>query len=354
MPELLVPDYFPDFRCKIGACRHQCCFGWPISISMKDYFRLLGEECNDELRHRIDVSLHVCENPTEERYAQICPRYDGRCAMMYPDGRCAIHADLGENALPTLCRLYPRGVRGNGECSCANSCEAVIELLICRCNKLKFNKIQLCIKDVGTADAAEGANRLETRMALIDIMQDRTKKIPRRLREIGMELRAIDAAMEDAKRIDAILGAEETSGSVSVWLQFAEAIVTELDEHSDALREYGEKALDFFRKSDGQYAIAASVFETHFPDWENRFENILVNQMFFSQFPFGVNTNSLYCEFVGLCITYSLLRFLCLGNLVEEPSNESFVDVCAALFRLVSHTDFGRTATALLHRVVIS
>ena len=66
MAEYLVPDYFTDFECKIGACRHVCCNGWPISISMKDYFRLIGMQCNDDLRHRIDVSLHICENPSEE------------------------------------------------------------------------------------------------------------------------------------------------------------------------------------------------------------------------------------------------------------------------------------------------
>ncbi|MBQ7651973.1 MAG: flagellin lysine-N-methylase, partial [Victivallales bacterium] len=343
MPEFLVPDYFTDFKCKIGACRHQCCFGWPISISMKEYFRLLGEECNDELRHRLDVSLHVCDNPTEERYAQVCPRYDGRCAMMYPDGRCAIHADLGEAALPEPCRLYPRGVRDNGECSCANSCEAVIELLIHHCNILKFNKMQLDIEVVPSyGQHDDEASHIELRMALVGIMQDRTKKMLCRLRDIGMVLMSKDAGIEDAELIDAVLELED-SMDVSGWLKFAEAIVAELVENSYALREYGEKALCFFRKGDEQYAIAASVFETHFPDWENRFENILVNQMFFSQFPFGPNSN-ITCEFIGLFMTYVLMRFLCLGNLADNPTDEHFVDVCAALFRLVSHTDFGRTA----------
>ena len=40
----LVPDYFPEFSCKMGACRAACCVGWPVSITMDDYFRLLGME----------------------------------------------------------------------------------------------------------------------------------------------------------------------------------------------------------------------------------------------------------------------------------------------------------------------
>ncbi len=329
---------------------------------MKDYFRLLGEECDEDLRHRIDVSLHICDSPSEERYAQICPRYDGRCAIMLPDGRCAIHAELGEDALPALCRLYPRGVRPNFECSCANSCEAVIEMLINRDKPLSFKKINFEFENVANVEMNDDETvRFEKRMALIRMMQNRKKKIPTRLLEIGRELGVGQDAVETALR----MGEH----------QLAEMIVAELDERSNALREYGEKALEWFKY--GQYDVAASRFESHFPDWEIRFENILVNQMFFSQFPFGMsenrvisdggnavaqnmlgtsatmhdlrlNSNSVYCEFVGLCVTYIVMRFLCLGNLAEESSDVHFVDVCAALFRLVSHTDFGRTATAIL------
>ncbi len=35
-----VPRYFPDFSCKMGACRSACCVGWPVSVSMNDYFAL--------------------------------------------------------------------------------------------------------------------------------------------------------------------------------------------------------------------------------------------------------------------------------------------------------------------------
>ena len=384
MPEYLVPDYFPDFKCKIGACRHQCCFGWPISISMKDYFRLLGEDCNDDLRHRIDVSLHVCDNPTEERYAQICPRYDGRCAMLCSDGRCAIHAELGEDALPMLCRLYPRGVRPNFECSCANSCEAVIETLINRDKPLSFKKIQLDM--VASSEACdEDSFHLGVRRALIRMMQERTIRIPFRLLNIGRELR-VWMVSDDSKRLDNILwrqgNSEHQGRGLAKGLELADAIVGELDEHSQSLSEYGEIALLWFHSGDEEekYDIGRRSFEGHFPDWEIRFENILVNQMFFSQFPFqmsenrvmgdgvsaaaqnmrgttaaakdmGLNSNSVYCEFLGLCMAYTLMRFLCIGNLAENPSDEHFVDVCAALFRLVSHTDFGKTAAALLNRL---
>ena len=42
--EYLIPDYFSDFKCKMGACRAACCEGWAVSVSMTDYFKLLGLE----------------------------------------------------------------------------------------------------------------------------------------------------------------------------------------------------------------------------------------------------------------------------------------------------------------------
>ena len=51
----LVPDYYPAFACKMGACRSACCEGWPISFSLTDYFKLLSVECSPELRRKIEA-----------------------------------------------------------------------------------------------------------------------------------------------------------------------------------------------------------------------------------------------------------------------------------------------------------
>ena len=83
----LVPDYYPAFACKMGACRSACCEGWPISFSLTDYFKLLSVECSPELRRKIDGAMHLCEYPSPEAYAQITPRYDGQCPMRLADGR---------------------------------------------------------------------------------------------------------------------------------------------------------------------------------------------------------------------------------------------------------------------------
>lgn len=75
----LVPDYFPRFACKVGSCRAACCQGWPVSVSMQNYFRLLGLDCRPELRRQLDCGLRPVDRPDADEYARFTPRYDGDC-----------------------------------------------------------------------------------------------------------------------------------------------------------------------------------------------------------------------------------------------------------------------------------
>ena len=77
--DYLVPEYYPKFACKMGACRHPCCVGWPISVSTDDYFRLLGVDCAPALRAKLDTAVRVSLHPTPEAYAQIAPTWEGDC-----------------------------------------------------------------------------------------------------------------------------------------------------------------------------------------------------------------------------------------------------------------------------------
>ena len=111
--KVLVPDYFPDFVCKGGACRAVCCDGWGISVSMEEYFRLLGMDCSPQLRRKIDGAFHLAAHPSPQRYAQVTPNWQGDCPIRREDGLCALQCECGEGVLPTVCRVYPRGLRTN-------------------------------------------------------------------------------------------------------------------------------------------------------------------------------------------------------------------------------------------------
>lgn len=53
----VVPDYYADFACVAGACRHTCCVGWEIDIdpdSLRRYQAMPGE-MGERLRSYIDL-----------------------------------------------------------------------------------------------------------------------------------------------------------------------------------------------------------------------------------------------------------------------------------------------------------
>ena len=299
---MLVPDYYPEFHCKMGKCRHTCCFGWPISVSMQDYFRLLGLECKESLRRKLDVSLHLFEHPTEERYAQLCPGYDGNCTMILPDGRCALHAELGTSAFPSICRLYPRRIQ-HGECSCTNSCEAVLEMFLHREKPIEFCRME--------PSEAEGLSAdWESRYSLLRCLQNRTLSLPDRIRAI------------------ASLQKEVTSErGVELAMDLVKAVV----EKSPSVSPYGTAALQWFR-TQGRHSETATHFAEQLPQWEVVFEHMLVNHLFFMGACERADTT--------LIAIYALLRLLCLGWMAEHTGEDQFIDVCAATFRFVAHTSF--------------
>ena len=356
----------------MGACRHACCEGWPISFSMTDYFKLLSVDCSTELRRKLDCAMHLSPRPSPEAYAQISPRWDGQCPMRLPDGRCALHAELGDGVLATVCRLYPRGVRQGAEkeCSCANSCEAVLELLLHHREKLTFVPFE------ATFDLPEPPPRMHhfhtggrdqaIRLWLIRQLQRREFPLPRRMLLLGAALKVMDEALaaQDASRVDALLADREVifvpampeagAAQLSAGLETAEKMLAIMDEGSDSIRDYGEAALAYFGEGADafdRYAEASARFAQLLPEWETWLEHMLINHMFFAQFPFQDRPVPLKDEYLALCAVYTLLRFLMVGWAAQHETTDAAVDAAAAAFRLVDHTDFDRYAAPILKRL---
>ena len=197
-------EYWEEFECKGGACRHSCCQGWGISLSMKEYFRLLGMDCSPELRRKLDGAFHLVENPTEERYAQITPDWRGDCPMHMENGYCQLQVECGAQALSKICRLYPRSPRSHFgcECACSNSCERTLELLRKRVEPMNIVPLKAPVDMPGqTGDSLSGLIRnhyLEIRKMCIEEMQNRTMPLTERLLSLGEKLKKVQAALDTA------------------------------------------------------------------------------------------------------------------------------------------------------------
>lgn len=369
--EFLVPDYYEQFSCKMGDCRAACCVGWPITISMQNYFHLVGVSCPRRLRQRLDCGVYVVDHPTAEEYARFEPRYDGNCPLRLEDGRCALHAELGEEHLPDICRLYPRGLRAGEagcECSCANSCEAVLELLADREPPLRFQRRVLPLPIPAPMRRQTEFQTLgqgqQIRLYLIEAMQDRRLPLPGRLLRLRDLMASIQAFMQvgDGEELSRFLHTplpllperqrEVTVPQLQQGLQMAERMVSMLDDRSQSIRGCGEAALAYFGEGEQaleRYQTARAHFEECVPAWETFYEHMLVNHMFFSQFPFQDRPESLADEHLALCAVYTVLRFLGLGCMAESRDRASLIDGMAATFRLIEHTEYDRYISRLLH-----
>lgn len=187
-------------------------------MSTEDYFRLLGVPCGPAMRERLDNAVRVSLHPTPEAYAQIAPTWTGDwpAASARRALRCARHA-RPERIADRLPGCIPRGIRvedGN-ECSCANSCEAVIETMMRRKAPIRFVQTELDIQPPKAAKREfffETVGRAqEIRLYFIRIMQERGKNLPQRLMKLGEALRQMENALKrkDEKRVGELLGGAE-------------------------------------------------------------------------------------------------------------------------------------------------
>lgn len=370
--DFLIPDYFKIFTCKMGKCRSTCCVGWPITVSYKDYNKLIGMDCDKVLRAKLDCGLRLFDFPTEDEYARLEPNYDGNCRLRASDGRCALQAECGEDAIPDICCLYPRGIRVFGneyECSLANSCEGVVELLAQKKEPITFLTEKLTVRMPIVAKRQVYFETLglqrQIRLYFIKIMQNKNYSLPIRLVRLGSVIKKVDGALKnkdktlltDVLNSDPYVDLDEQDNTfvnenqLKYGLIIAEKMVDIFDAQSQSLKSWGREALAYFNGGDGDiqnYLAAKNHFESLFPDWQRFYENLLVNHMFFSEFPFQDRPESIFNEFIALSSVYALLRFLAIGCMARCNDKEKLADVIAATFRLIDHTEYDRYALRVL------
>ncbi len=333
-----------------------------MSMSMGDYFRLLGADCSKTLRDKLDVSLHLLNHPTSEKYADVSHDYNGDCKLRMPDGRCYIHAELGEHFLPDVCKMYPRGVRKGEvwECSCANSCEAVIEYFLSNNKQIVFKMVDYTTDypDFAEDNREHCANVHvnDIRMRLIDIMQNKQISLPQRLILLGKTIVSNVSlpSAEDAGLISNIISKSDTAIFQNGFIEGVEIMIKLLryiDSVSLGVKSCGEEALNFFCQSENvenKYQKAKENFHTKLPDNELLLENLLVNHMFFSRFPCLDCFENPFDGFLSICLLYAMLRFIGVACVALHDDTEKLVDAYASVFRFVDHTDFHNTGAKIM------
>ncbi len=321
------PEYFRNFRCKCGDCRTVCCQGWRITLSEREYARLMELGCSSELRGILNEAFTVFDSPTAERYACIAPTEGGRCRILDEQGWCRLHKECGETIQPAVCRLFPRSVKPGEitEAVCSGACERVIEMLMETEGALRFVTVELETSSA-PPDAGMDEEQRSRRRRCMEIWQDACVPYAERFNRIGT-----------------FLGVPYRADAAELYAH-GELILRELGMRSGSLRALAEKIMVWDVPADAESRAAARL-----PEMERYLENILANHMYYVRFPYAGEGIPPVEAWDGLYGVYTLLRVIAIhAACTAENAEIAFADGIAAALRCAEHTDFYHNAHIVL------
>ncbi|MBQ4551828.1 MAG: flagellin lysine-N-methylase [Clostridia bacterium] len=360
-----VPDYYPAFSCKCAACRQTCCKGWNISITMQEYFHLLGMNCSPALRRRLDTAFHPADHPEPHRYAVITPNWRGECPLLDEDGLCILQKECGENAMSGVCRYYPRTPKSRFgyTCTLTGSCERVLELLYDKKEPVHMIPLELTWDiDLPAPDPNAQLMRAwqQLRLLAFDILQNRMLSLPARLETLSCHVDQLMAANSNAaamQLLEAIDPADlcrqsgdfpTQSAAFCAFLQIIDWLCDGSQSMEDiwlscrAPLQLPASRLDFTPENTHTalrlYQQKAAEFARLYPQWETYYENLLINHLLDDDYPFSERHEDVRLKQEAMNLTYALLRFF--GVMYADGTRESLVDLHAACFHLIEHSNF--------------
>ena len=367
----LRPTYYGSFRCLAADCRYTCCKGWEICFDKKDYLRLKQMKCSPEL----DAALKGCLRRLKkglwaENYYGEFDLGGGYCPLRREDGLCSLQLEQGHNALPTVCKMFPRIERyppsGYFERSLSPACEGVLELLWNLPDGVDFVSDPLPREGWREASWEDLAGlRLhfwDIRSQCIDILQDRRYTLPQRILLMGLVLKALVDGERDIDRWLALaraladdpstvetLSAADVGNTLPMFLMNNIRVLHRThnpgsdfasvpDELYAALGfEYNENILQAVIPT-APYLAARARYEEQFAGREYFMENLMV-ALFYMNMPELGSGEELWESYVQFCNLYSFHRFMAVMSCregVEDTKAELFrLTVCAS--RALAH-----------------
>lgn len=382
----LRPAYYDDFHCLAQDCQISCCKGWRISFDRKDYLALRRLHGSEELNRRMSKSLSRIKDGKINYYAEFALDGDA-CPLLAEDGLCILQKECGHDALPYVCRIYPRRegawLSGYFERSLSPSCEAVLELLWNLPQGIDFASDPLPKNEQTTEMLPNPENSLthltahfqEIRSLCIDILQDRRFSMAQRILLMGIYLQKLTAEGEidipqwleetaavlshpQAVEIAAQLTPESPKNIRLALFNHVKTLVLLNDVKKDSfsaemiartkallvrnqVSEREEMKLRVDTNLDG-FLAAREKFLADFGADEYFMENFAVTVFFYMDFPMTLSKEALWQSYISFCNIYSFARMMAICSYMEAAEGEEAQK--AALFRALLFT--GRT---LLH-----
>ncbi len=228
-----VLNYYSNFKCVAGECKHTCCAGWEMNIdeiSLNAYRNDKSSFCK-----RLEKGVNF-------KKSRFKADKTGRCAFLNQKGLCEIIINLGEDSLCQVCRDHPRFrsffndriETGLGFC-CEQACKII----------LSFNdKIEpIVISDDGNNQELDfnQKNLLNFREKALSVVQNRSADINQRINELLSLCNARLERGDFSKITRAFLSFERLDKSWTARLKSVKKAFTNITDTS--LASYAEQFL---------------------------------------------------------------------------------------------------------------
>lgn len=374
----LRPCYYDQFHCLAAECKLSCCIGWNIAFNKKDYLSLKRQDTSPELAERLRQALHRIRDDKYDgqMYAEF-DMSDGVCPLLREDRLCALQAERGTDALPVVCKVFPRREKyltsGYLERSLTPACEGVLKLLWDMPEGVDFLSDPLsgenCCNLTLEGDVSLIRHFAGIRELCIDFLQDRRFPLPRRILMMGMALRELANGEKDIpgwlvrsrSMVEALAsdGFPEEPGQGKLLALFMTDIIqilNKLETCDPGLKRIKEDALAGCGMSftNGSRAIlniapyceARERFEKNFGDKEYFFENLMVALLFYLDIPDLTSVETLWKSYVNFCNLYAFYRFMAVMSCREGAAGdrEELFRMMVYVSRSLIHNSFRRTA----------
>lgn len=176
--EYWMPDYYDTFQCVADQCEDTCCAGWQIMIDPESLDRYKKE--SGDFKGRIEASV---------QWEEGCFRQlkDRRCAFLNEQNLCDLYSALGKESLCTTCKRYPRHVEefeGVREITLSISCPEVAKMILEKEEPVTFYTEEREEEEelFDDFDPFLYSMLADAREVLLDILQNRKKSVPARMK----------------------------------------------------------------------------------------------------------------------------------------------------------------------------
>lgn len=181
--KLKIPDYYDDFCCIADKCNDCCCIGWELDIddATFDKYRSMKGKFAERLR------LSMVDGDEKTGQCNTFRLENDRCPFLNEKNLCEVYINLGESALSQVCSGFPRffiGYADRLEGCLSLSCEEVGRLLFSKQDSIFFIERETKEKLLTDDETIYMEEIAYVRDRCIDIMQNRSKSIEIRIREL--------------------------------------------------------------------------------------------------------------------------------------------------------------------------